>query len=192
MSRTLDELSSINRVLDKVETAAQARIAIGEGLNALGRAYQLVGKVPTELGVPILGDHYRFQLDRARVNLETWFNQIQGRGAEDYRADWKLNRWKLDKAYVEIAGIEGAAEYVPRTSNLEILAQALREAPGLFGETVGNVLQEVGKAAGKVAAGAAKGLGWQGSIWAVVIIAVVLVVVTQGGILSVLRGGAKA
>ena len=192
MSRTTDELPGIVRTLSTVQTMGQARIAIGTALKALGEAYKLLDRVPTEFGVPVLGDRYRHSLDIARTNLEAWIGQIAGIGAEDYRADWALKRWKVEKAYVEIAGVEGAAEYTPRTSNLEILMQALREAPALFGEELGNILEQVGNAAGNLGKGIASGLGWKGTAWAVVIVAVGLVVVTNGQILTTVKGIVKS
>lgn len=192
MARTTDEIANIARTLNGVQTTGQARIVIGRTLEALSAAYELLDEIPTQLGVPVVRERYLNTLNTARANLEDWYPKIPGSGNEDYRTDWARNRWRVEKAYAEIAGVEGAADYVPRTSNWEILSQALKEAPGVFGETVGDVLNKAAETAGKVGAGLAKGLGGWG--WAGIVLVVVIVVVVMGGkqaVLTKLTGGSS-
>lgn len=191
MSSTLDELSEINRTLRTVQTSGQARVAVGTALKALSAAYELLPKIPTEFGVPLLAESYKNSLNIARANLEDFYRQIQGQGNEDFRATWALHRWKVEKAYNEIAGVEGAANYVPRTSNWEILRDAIKGAPAVFGEAVGDIIEKAAETAAKVGSGLAKGLGAWG--WGAVILVIVVVVFAMGGrqaVLSKIGGGA--
>jgi hypothetical protein len=105
-------------------------------------------------------------------------------GEAPYKADFSAKRRLIEKAYIDIAGIEGEANYKPSTSNLDILLTSLREAPKVFGEAVGTVAKELGGAAGSLAGGIVKGLGFGGMFGLLLVVAVIVLVVTKGTIIG--------
>lgn len=190
MALTADELTAITRVHNSITTAAQVRLAIGAALKAIGNAYPVADQIPDSATRATA----KSQLDQSRNYLTAWFKRIYPIGQEDYRNEWEKHRNEVRRAYVTIAGIEGAANYVPRTSNAEILQDAIREGQG----TIASVLNTVGQVAGGVAGAAGegvggalggvfKGLGIKGTLHLAVIGAVVLLVVTKGGIIGTVR-----
>jgi hypothetical protein len=177
---TSQELTDIVRALNKVQSAGQVRVAIGAALNAIGATYPVLDRIADD----DTSESLRGELDSARVNLERWIKMIYPVGGEDYRSEWAKGRNLVEKAYVVIAGVEGAASYKPRTSFLSILAQSISEAPKVFGEGLGAVVGAVGEAAGKAAAGVATGLGLSGWIFVIVAAVVALAYVKRVSILG--------
>lgn len=177
---------SISSVLNAVATAGQARAAIGEGLNAIGRTYPLLGKMPDDRARSGRGE-----LDTDRVALEGWYREIKD---VSYSASFKdafaKKRKLLEHAYVVIAGIEGEASYVPQTTNLQILTDSLKEAPKVFAQAAGSVTSAVGEAAGSAVGGAISGLGISGTL-TLVLVGAVLIFVLKPGLLLGLFGGSK-
>lgn len=177
---TENELIDIQRALNKVQSAAQVRIAIGAALNALGATYPALERISND----DLERSMRGQMDSAGNNLNRWLKQIFPTGSEDYRAEWQKGRHLVDTAYVVIAGVEGAANWKPRTSFWSILLTSLEEAPKVFGEGVGSVVGAAGKAAGQAAAGVGLGLGLSGWIFVIVVGLVVLTYVNRGTVIG--------
>ena len=182
---TIDELQGITRALNLVQTAGQARSAIGRTLEALNRAYKVADMLPTSrrsIAVRTLDDR--------RLPLEKWYRDIeQVQAAAPFKNDFSAKRILVATAYVDIAGIEGEANYRPTTSNLDILLTSLEEAPAVFGKAVGSVAKEVGATAGNVAGGLFSGLGIGGTLGLLVVVAVVVLVVTRGSVLGLLFRG---
>jgi hypothetical protein len=156
MPTTTSQLSAITRELNKVESAGQVRVAIGAALTSLHNAYPLLSRVNSDLATRL-----RNELDIARQDLERWFVSMpaSSTGGMDYRVTWSQKRALVLKAYTTIAGVEGAAYFEPSTSNLDILAQSLKEAPKVFGKAVGVVAGGVGEGVGAVAGELGKGVG---------------------------------
>jgi hypothetical protein len=177
---TTDELPAIARALNGVSSAGQVRAAVGAALNAIHAAYDHVGDISS-------GDlraSATRELDNARLALEGWYPQIAGDDGADYTNDWGTHRQLVDRAYVAIAGVEGAASYVPTTSNLSILLQSISEAPSVFGKALGSVAKELGAVAGEAGAGVLGGLGVKGVIFLALGIVVVLAVLNRGTIIG--------
>lgn len=186
---TTDELASIVRGLNKVESAAQARAAMGAALRALSKAYELLPRLERDLR----GRSQR-ELDGARTDLELAYRTAKAPDRTSVRNDWGKLRLKVQRAYVVIAGVEGAASYIPRTSNLDILVTSIAEAPGVFadkvGQAAGTVTNKAGEAAGGVLKGLGKGIGLSGLLLVGALV-LVLVVVKKGLPLPILKlGGA--
>jgi hypothetical protein len=181
MATTTAELTRIAEALNTVQSAAQVRAAIGAALNALHAAYDVAGRIDNDQ----VRRNVTNELTIARQALELWFSKIVPRGGEDYRNEWYGNRNLVDRAYVVIAGAEGAAEWVPRTSNWEILWTSIKEAPKVFAQAAGDV---AGTAAGSVAGGLLGGLGLSGIFWVAIAGLVVLAIVKRGTILGKIGG----
>lgn len=180
MPSTESQLQSIARTLSQVVTTGQARAAIGACLKAISPAFEVAEKI----GDSRTRASLKGELETKRIALHDWYRTIPGRGDEDFRRDWQLGRHRVDAAYNVIAAIEGAAGYVPRTSNWEILSDAIAGAPAVFGQAVGTVAGEAGKASGQALGGLLAGLGVSGSLHLVVIGLVVAVVLTRGTIIG--------
>jgi hypothetical protein len=198
---TTEDLTRIAETLNSVETGHAARMAVGETANAVSRTYPVLEQIFD------LDTRYslRHELDAVRVNLDNYFPLIRADGQQDYRDEWRQPPWGFElckRAYVVIAGIEGAAGYRPSTSNLSLLLDALEDAPRLFTEQLGRALGKVAEVAGEVAAeagagvgralgGLGKGLGLSGALTVIIVVAVVAFVVTKGGIVAQVRALAR-
>lgn len=182
---TVDELQGITRALNRVQTAGQARQAIGLTTTAISRAYVIAKGLPDDREAIA-----KRTLDGKRGDLERWYKEIAGVSASaPFAYDWSQKRRLVESAYIAIAGIEGEAHYKPVTSNLDILLTSITEAPKVFGQAVGSVAKEAGKTAGSVAGGIFSGLGVSGTLGLVVVLAVIALVLTRGTILGRLLGG---
>ena len=164
------EFSAIVKVLNQVQTAGQARVAAGAALNAVHVAYDLLDDLTADRARAGKGE-----LDAARVALETWYANIKGvSGAAPFANEWATKGRKLvERCYIAVAGVEGQAKHVPQTSNLQILATSLAEAPAVFtqavGKAAGTVAKEAGSVVGSAAGGILSGLGISGTLTMVVI-----------------------
>src|SRR5687768_9182808 len=190
MPLTSGELTQITREHNGIQTASQVRLAIGAALKSIGMTYPVADRVSDDDTRRSLKN----QLDQARVPLENWIRRIYPTGSEDYRTEWQKHREMVRHAYVVIAGVEGAANYVPRTSNWEILREAIREGQGTVaevltgaGQLAGGVAGAAGKGAGGLLGGIFSGLGISGTLHIAIIGAVVLLVVTKGSIIGTVR-----
>lgn len=182
MPNTADEMGQITRTLNAVATAAQVRMAIGAALRAASPAYVLADD---EISNDTIREQLKQRLDRARLPLEEFNRGIVPTGAQDYRQPWQARgRQLVLNVYHAIAAIEGAADYKPRTSNWEILSDAIADAPRVFGQAVGSAAAGVGSAAGKAAGGIFGGLGLGGTLSAALVVAVILVVITKGTVIG--------
>jgi hypothetical protein len=145
-------IAEVSRGLNAVRTVGQAKVAIGEALSALGRAYALPGRT-AEVGRA---------LDRARIPLEAWFAEIRGVGdATDYKAEFAARRNLVTRAYVETFASSGDPNVVaPRTASIaDELQSGFRELPRDLGKAIGTVATGVGETAGNVLGGLFSGLG---------------------------------
>jgi hypothetical protein len=182
---TIDDIAAITRTLNRVTTAGQARQAIGLASEAISRTYKVADMLPSDRRAIA-----RRTLDGARTPLEAWYRDIaQVSYAAPFVNDWSAKRRLVERAYIEIAGIEGEAHYVPATSNLDILLTSLKEAPKVFGQAVGATVKEVGAGAGSLVGGIFSGLGIGGTLGLLVVVAVVVLVVTRGSVLGLLFKG---
>jgi hypothetical protein len=182
---TIDDIAAITRALNGVTTAGQARAAIGRTSEAISRAYKVADMLPSDRRTIA-----KRTLDGVRQPLDSWYREIANVSASaPFANDWAAKRRLIERAYIEIAGIEGEANYVPATSNLDILLTSIKEAPKVFGQAVGSVAKEVGATAGSVAGGVFKGLGFGGTLGLLVVVAVVVLVLTRGTVLGLLFRG---
>lgn len=180
------EIKTLARALNGVASAGQAQAACGAASRAWGAAYPLLPQLRDDLEASL-----RSQLDEARVAVEDYYDGIKGVSpAAELRESFQQRGRKLiEKVYIVIAGIEGAANHKPQTSNLAILATSIAEAPAVFGAAVGTVTAQAGQVVGQTAGGLLSGLGISGTLTLAVVAAVILLVVTRGTILGRIAGG---
>lgn len=183
---TSSELTAIVRSLNTVKSAGQVRAAIGAALNALHEGYKLVPRISNA----DLRSSSTRSLDSARLPLEAWYKSITAPGNVDYSSEWAKNRAKVERAYVEVAGVEGMANHKPQTSLASILATSIKEAPGVFVKQAAAAVGAVGAAAGDVVGstigGLFSGLGPVGL--AVLVVVLILVVRGSKGSLPIVGG----
>lgn len=162
------DLRDLARALNLVTSTAQARAAGAAALAALHRGYDLVPRVPGSLREMVRRD-----LDRRRAAVEEAFRATDrldpGSAVGPW---WKGFRRAIEGAYIDLSSAERVVGYQARTSNWDILADSIREAPGVLGRAVGETASAVGNVAGGVVGGALGGLG----VWAPLILLFLLVV----------------
>ena len=183
---TTQEFSAIVKALNKVESAAQARAAAGAALKAAGATYKILPQLPDDREMA-----GRNALDGDRSALESWYRTIAPMSAQaSVKETWPKDRRYIERMYITIGGIEAEASYRPQTSNLDILTASLKEAPGLFGEAAGALVNQAGGVVGNAAGGILSGLGVGGTLTLVIVGVVIFLVVTRGTILGMLfKGG---
>jgi hypothetical protein len=141
-------IQDIARGLNGVRTAGQAKIAIGEALSELGRAYRLAD-----------GENAR-TLDRVRLPLEAWILEIALLpDASDYRSAFQARRDTITRAYVESLGILGTIQARRSVSFVDELGTGFAALPGQLGQAVGAVAKGAGETAGSLLGGLLSGLG---------------------------------
>lgn len=181
------DFSAIVKVLNGVRSAGQARAAAGAALNAVHKTYPLLDRLTADRARA-----GRTELDAARTDLQLWYDSIKAMSAAAAVDNvWATSgRRKVERCYLAIAGVEGTANYVPQTSNLQILGEAIAAAPKVFvsavGQAAGAVAKEAGSVVGEAAGGIFSGLGVSGTITLVVIGLVVLAVLKRGSLLGLL------
>jgi hypothetical protein len=195
MPSTESQLSAINKTLESVTTAGQARAAIGSALVAIHDAYSIAERIDDD-------DRRRAswnELDQARIALERWYAKIVPTGGADFRQEWSKYKHLVKAAYGVVSGVEGAADWVPRTSNWEILRESVKEGMGtvtdvvkgaaeLAGEVVGGAAGAAGKGAGSLLGGLFSGLGLSGTFYLVLIGAGVLIYFNRATVLGKVGG----
>jgi len=178
------EITAIARALNGVKTAGSARAAAGAAAKAAKATYPVLERLSKDRAAA-----GRKALDLANANLTAWYKRIeQVSYAAAIDNEWTKGRPLVLQVYQAIAGIEGEANYVPQTSNADILLLSLKEAPGIVGAAVGEVTKEAGKVAGNAVGGIFSGLGISGTLTLVVILAAVVLFLKRGTLLGRLLG----
>lgn len=186
---TTEEFTAIVRKLGEVSSAGQARAACGAAAAAARAAYDILPRLRDDLEAAS-----RTELDQRNFAVGHFYRTIEKMSAqaeirETFHAGPSSGRKLIEGLYITIGGIEAAANHKPQTSNLQILAASIAEAPAVFGQAVGAAAGEVGKVAGGAAGGILAGLGISGTLTLAVVAIVILLVVTRGTILGRLFGG---
>lgn len=179
MPSTSAELPKIAKELNKVKTAGQAQNAIGSALRSISPLYPALKDANADEATI---HRATSELTNARIWLEEWYKSIKDiPPAWDYSASWATERRHLDRAYNAIAQAEAIAEWEPRTSNWQILATSIAEAPGVFTKAVVSAATTVAAGAGNVAGSALGGI-FSG-------LGLPLTLVVIGGVVLYLKGG---
>jgi len=148
-----ETIAQISRGLNNVRTVAQVKIAIGEALNALGRAYMMTG-------INAVG---RRALDSARLPLEAFYREVSPVpdqvGGEPTPYVLGSKRLIIERAYVEIAGVGGVIAAKNTVSFVAELKTSASETLKNIGEGLGAVASGAGDAAGTLLGGLLSGLG---------------------------------
>lgn len=170
----MTDVAKVARALNQVESAGQARAALTAAAAELERGEALVPGL-SAWSTPDPGQAYdTLTLLRVAVDSE---RRSYGPQADDSPVDadtWARSRRQIERTYVEVSGIEGVVGAVAAIDVGQILLDAITNAPRVFGQAVGTVLNETGKAAGGLGAGFFSSLGIMGTLVLVVVLVVVL------------------
>lgn len=173
-----ERIALVARELNKVASAGQARAAIAAAQGELERGTQEVPQL-SAWSTPDPGEAYStLTLLRGALAAELRGFSAQ---ADDSQVDpqaWTRARRQVERAYVEVAGIDGVVGSVDRVDVIAILGDAIADAPRVFGQAVGEVAAGAGQIVGGAAGGILAGLGFMGVL--VVAIIVVLLVRSRG------------
>jgi hypothetical protein len=180
MASTTSELQSIARELNKVRSAAQARGAIRAVLRAISGGYETLDHAYVASDEEIL--KRKNELTQRRVWLEEWYKSILHiPDTWDFTEEWTKHRHFIDQGYNAVAAAEGVANYVPSTSNWQILKTSLLEAPGVFTKAVVTVAKETAVVAGDVVGSAAGGILSGLGLFPALLVAAGVVLYLKGG-----------
>lgn len=174
------EIAELARTLNLVQSVGQAkaalRIGIAEADYGTGITHHLSWlSSPTE--------------DEANTSLAIDRSQLQGEanllanledGSPVDPTMWERQRRAVERVFVDVSGIEGVTGALRQVSFIDILGQAIADAPRVFGQAAGEVLQGAGRAAGSLGSGFFSGLGVLGTL----VLIFVLLVALRGRIIA--------
>jgi len=136
------DIAQVSRGLNKVRTIGQAKVAIGEALSEIGRAFTALRRGRSLL----FGDQTRAgrnALEAARIPLQEWFSEIKNLpDSTEYRDQFRKRRNLVTRAYVEVAGVVGELRARRTVSLGEELARSAGQLADKAG-TVGKSLSEI-------------------------------------------------
>jgi hypothetical protein len=175
-----DVIALVVRELNAVASAGQARAAIVSAETHLDYGASLTGSL--SMWSSPTTDEANETLSMLRGALDAELRTI-GSQADDSEVDpqsWARARRQVERAYVEVSGIEGAAgaSLDVQIQAPSILADAIADAPRVFGHAAGEVLGAAGAAAGQIGGGFLSGLGVVG----VIVLVVIVVLVVRGAV----------
>jgi hypothetical protein len=178
MVDTTQRMTQVARSLNAVASVGEERAALASARATLDYGGQLV---------PSLSRWASPTPDEASNDLATLRGAIDGEDrllssmADTQPLDpdsWARARRQIERAYIDVAGIEGAAGAAADVDVVAILGDAVANAPkvflGVVGDVAGTVLNTAGQAAGAAGKGFFGALGVPGVIALIVIALLVL------------------
>jgi hypothetical protein len=165
-----DRMQTVARALNQVASVGQERAALTAARAELDRGAELASGLNSWTSPTVDQAYDTIALQRAALDAEA---RALSSSADDSPIDainWPRVRRQIERSYVEVSGIEGAAGAVDAIDVGGILADAIADAPRVFGEAVGSALRGAGEVAGKAGAGALAGLGVLGVLVLVVVV----------------------
>ncbi len=166
------DVADLARTLNLVQSVGQAKAALRAGLDEADYGTTLAERL-SWLSSPTT-DEAQSTLAIERAQLTGELNTLASfdDGSTVDPTTWERQRRAVERVYIDVSGIEGVTGALRAVSFADILGQAIADAPRVFGEAAGGVLQGVGRAAGELGGGFFAGLGVLGTL---VLIAVLLV-----------------
>ncbi len=164
------DLSRVAKALNRVESVGQARAALGAVLNHLSAAYAAWPDAQGSYG----GQGQKAALDGARVAVESYYKQLPTQLTAPAPHWSDVGQPAANRAIVEAEGIIGSAEAFLSIDTVEILEDAIRNAPSVLAAAIGTVAGEVAKQTGRVSGE----LVWSflKAAWPIVLLVVVIAV----------------
>jgi hypothetical protein len=157
-----DRIAEISRALNAVQSVGQARVAIQVAMDELDDGLRLAEQLsifstpdPTEARTTL-------SIDRAQLSGELGALDAYEETSPVDAATWSRQRRAVERAFVDVSGIVGVVGSLAKIDRLQILIDAIAEAPRIFGNAAGSVLDAAGRAAGGLGGGFLEGLGFAG------------------------------
>jgi hypothetical protein len=169
-----DPIAVIARALNTVESVGQARAALEAGLRAIEIGQDLAGHLSIFSSPTPDEARSTLALDQAQLagELRT-LDELESGSAID-AATWSRQRRAVERAYVDVSGIQGVVGALGRIDVVGILVEAIENAPKVFGQAAGTVLDAAGRAAGGLGSGFLEGLGVLGLLVLIALLALAL------------------
>jgi hypothetical protein len=172
-----DFMAVVARGLNLVQSVGEERAALRAALDEIDQGFALAARL-SGWTASYSPDEASDRLTVLRVALNTEIRFLQPRADIDPvdPNTWARARTFIERAYAEVDGIAGALGSVAGTHAQagDILADAIQNAPKVFGHAVGAVVSGVGEAAGSLAGGLLGGLGVVGVLVLVLLTAAIL------------------
>jgi hypothetical protein len=146
----MPSIVDVTRALKSVRTVGQARTVIGEAIEGIKAALDLVP--------PSTGD-----LRQSRANLQAWLKELSSLSASAPVPGFQARSQTIVRAWVNVAGAGGEVAALQTVSLLDELKQSAADLPkdvfAPVGRALGEVAKGVGEAGGGLLGGLLKGLG---------------------------------
>jgi hypothetical protein len=166
------EIATLARTLNLVESVGQAKAALRAGL-AEAEYGVLISEDLSWLSSPTTDEaKSTLAIDQAQLSGELGLLGSFDDGSPVDPTTWARQRRAVERVYIDVSGIEGVTGALRRVSFIDTLGQAIADAPRVFGEAAGKVLEGAGQAVGGLGSGFFSGLGVLGTL---VLIAILLV-----------------
>lgn len=166
------DIAQLARTLNLVESVGQARAAIHMGSLEADYGTTLAERL-SWLSSPTTDEaQSTMAIDKAQLSGELRTLDGFDEGSPVDPVSWARQRRAVERVYIDVSGIEGVTGALRQVSFVDILGQAIADAPRVFGQAAGEVLQGAGRAAGSLGSGFFSGLGVLGTL---VLIAILLV-----------------
>jgi hypothetical protein len=171
-----ERIALVARELNRVESAGQARAAIWSALAELDAGDAMAEHLSMFTSPDPDQAHQEIGILRGGLNGELGVIAPIGDDQHVDAQSWERARRQVERAYVEVSGIEGNFDAGRSVDVVDILSDAIANAPRVFGEGVGTVISGVGQVAGGGLGGLLGGLG----VFGVLVLVIVAVVVLRG------------
>lgn len=173
-------IAELARTLNLVQSVGQAKAAL-----RIGSSHVDYGMVLAEglsfLSSPTTSEaQSTLAIDQAQISGELRALDGFDEGSPVDPTTWERQRRAIERVYVDVSGIEGVTGALDRVSFIEQLGAAIADAPRVFGQAAGEVLEGAGRAAGQLGGGFFAGLGVLGTL----VLIFILLVALRGRIVS--------
>jgi hypothetical protein len=131
------DLNRVARALNDVKSVGQARAALAAAQDEVDRGFELAGQLsmfstpdPTEARSTLNIVKAALAGERSAMNSQDDSDAVNPTG-------WERARRQVERAYIEVSGIEGVASVVGSIDVVQILIDAIADAPRVLGEAAG-------------------------------------------------------
>jgi len=165
-----DRIALIARALNNVKSVGESIAALRAADAEITRGYALADELSRWSSPTPAQARDKLAVYRGAIAAEIRLISPMGASSLIPADTWAGARSFIERVYIDVAGIEGAAGVVLAIDVAEILGNAIRNAPKVFGKALGNVAGGVGETVGHVGAGFLGGLG----LWGFFLLALVV------------------
>jgi hypothetical protein len=173
-----DPLALVARELNQVSSVGEEHAAIQSALARISYGLSIAGYLSTWSSPTPQQATDTLLILQSALEGEARAASSSADDAPVDPASWARTRRDIERAYVEVSGVEGAAGVQTAIDPVAILADAIANAPRVFAEGLGGAVRTVGEIAGDAGGGFLGGLGVMGAL--VLALVAVIVLRTKG------------